>query len=350
MAPRGRIRWLRSCGPRPMDSAGVSLALTAWLAWASLASPAAIEAQAEMSAREHFQSGVSAFEAEEFDSALASFRDAYRLQPHPTVLVNIANCYLYLERPVEAASFFRRYLLEAGESASAAQRREIEGALARAQANVARIEVDGPPGVTVFLDGGRVGDTPLDAPISTNPGPHILEFSAPNGGIESHRITLEAGALARVSPTTPAAPSPEPIGADEVQDESPTRPTSTRRVLAWVTAGAAVGAAVTGTVFGLTALSQEQDFNDVVRNLEGLPANNPNSEILRANGRAIDESRRTNALISDLLITTSLISAGVSVYLFLTEPSTEGDEAAETPQLGFFADQDSAMMWIGGEF
>ena len=77
-----------------MDSAGVSLALTAWLAWASLASPAAIEAQAEMSAREHFQSGVSAFEAEEFESALASFRDAYRLQPHPTVLVNIANCYL----------------------------------------------------------------------------------------------------------------------------------------------------------------------------------------------------------------------------------------------------------------
>ena len=55
-------------------------------------------------ARRHFERGVALYEAENFDGALEEFRAAYEAQPHPSVLVNIANCYARTNRPVRAIS------------------------------------------------------------------------------------------------------------------------------------------------------------------------------------------------------------------------------------------------------
>src|SRR6478609_6664356 len=44
-------------------------------------------------ARQNFQTGVAAYQRGDFSVALEAFLTAYRLAPHPTVRVNIANCY-----------------------------------------------------------------------------------------------------------------------------------------------------------------------------------------------------------------------------------------------------------------
>ena len=43
-------------------------------------------------ARIQFERGVGLYESHDYEGALASFQEAYRLAPHPTVRVNMANC------------------------------------------------------------------------------------------------------------------------------------------------------------------------------------------------------------------------------------------------------------------
>ena len=71
------------------------------------------------SAAELFAAGVRHFEAGEFEDALESFTQAYRLKPHPIVRVNMANCFEELGRPVEAEFNYERFLSESAEQGGA---------------------------------------------------------------------------------------------------------------------------------------------------------------------------------------------------------------------------------------
>src|SRR5687768_3777957 len=77
-----------------------------------LAGPVSAQDAAE-DARAQFDAGVAAFAEERYADALAAFKAAYELRPHPVVLVNIANCHMELGEPVEASALFERYLREA---------------------------------------------------------------------------------------------------------------------------------------------------------------------------------------------------------------------------------------------
>ncbi len=310
----------------------------------TLSPPVHVLAQGELSAREHFGQGVERFDANDYEGALAAFRDAYRLQPHPTVLVNIANCYLYLDRPVEAASFFRRYLVETASSIPDQQRREIEEALARAEASQSAIEIIAIPGTEIFIDGGRIGTSPLSDPISINPGPHIIEFSSPSQGVDRQRVHTEAGETLRVE----QRPLPHEVADDDASALPVAQNDDTLsgggRALGWVGAGVAVSAAVAGTIFGINAMNQRDDFEATVRQVQGLSPSDPNAAVLRANGRAIAESRQTNAVVADVLFATSLISAGLCLYGFLR------DDTPERPTVDVIASDDMAAISVRGEF
>lgn len=79
-------------------------------------SPTVASAQAPSSeARASFQEGVQNFGARRFAEALVAFGPGLRVRPHPSVMVNIANCYLALEQPLEAISSFERYLHNAAQ-------------------------------------------------------------------------------------------------------------------------------------------------------------------------------------------------------------------------------------------
>jgi tetratricopeptide (TPR) repeat protein len=57
-------------------------------------------------ARTEFQRGVELFQGSDYQRALDAFQEAYRLAPHASVRLNIANCYEQLGRPVEALFHF----------------------------------------------------------------------------------------------------------------------------------------------------------------------------------------------------------------------------------------------------
>src|SRR6478609_5613259 len=72
------------------------------------------EAEGQHQARALFQAGLSHAQQGDLLTALAEFEEAYRAQPHFSVLYNIAQTRSALGRPVEANEAFRRYLSDGG--------------------------------------------------------------------------------------------------------------------------------------------------------------------------------------------------------------------------------------------
>src|SRR5262245_32302805 len=98
-----------------------SMVLSLLLALLAAAAPLrAEETDATADARRLYSAGRQAYEAGRFDEAATAFEDAYRLQPRPALLWNLAQSYRHqyesrhsLEALRKAVDHYRRYLAEA---------------------------------------------------------------------------------------------------------------------------------------------------------------------------------------------------------------------------------------------
>lgn len=199
-------------------------------------------------ARAEFDRGVSLYAAENYQGALEAFQEAFRLSPHPTVRVNMANCYDHLSKPIEAIFHFERYLSESGRSAAAAQRREVEAALRALRARVGEVNLRvSPDGATVIIDDGDSRRAPILEPVRLAAGAHRIEtrlagfrtdrrsVDVTGGGTTDVQIRLErAGSPEVASAVTPARtepaatmPRPEPAATTPARTEPAATPART---------------------------------------------------------------------------------------------------------------------------
>ena len=124
-----------------------SMVAAATLAVLTLASPlgaptgAAAQDDERALARDAFRRGVARYSAADYQGALESFQEAYRIAPNPAVRVNMANCYERLDRPDEAIFNYERFLSEAGPDVPATRRTEVEAALAALRARFAELSI-----------------------------------------------------------------------------------------------------------------------------------------------------------------------------------------------------------------
>jgi len=283
-------------------------------------------------ARVAFDRGVRTFQENNFSDALEAFQEAYRLRPHPAVQVNIANCFLNLDRPVEASTHFQQYLQEAGDSVPRARRTEVEQELERARAEIATLAITGPPGVGVSLDDTSRGVTPLEAPIEINPGTHRVVLTAPDGrqrteriiAVDGQRIALDVGALPTAgSESAIALPVAAPPHPNEPSDRSdgPGVPVGT-----WIAGGTALVALGVAIVFGANALSQASEFDSIVEDIQSRRRNDPQIPRLQAEGQAVADAQERNALIADISLGVAAVSATIAIVLWLT-----ADEGGDSP-------------------
>lgn len=97
-----------------------------------LAAPSA-DASERSQARERFREGVAAYDRGEYEAARASFLQAFAIEPHPSVMLNLGWSCLRAGRRDEAATWFRRYLDEAKDATPEA-RADAERGVAEAEA------------------------------------------------------------------------------------------------------------------------------------------------------------------------------------------------------------------------
>src|SRR5271166_5026908 len=63
-------------------------------------------------ARARFQEGVEAFDKGNYEAARASFKQAYALNQHPAVLLNLAQSSLKSGHYLESAKMFQQYIVD----------------------------------------------------------------------------------------------------------------------------------------------------------------------------------------------------------------------------------------------
>lgn len=336
-------------------------------------------------ARSEFDRGVTLYTAENFQGALEAFQEAYRLRPHPTVRVNIANCYDRLNRPIEAIFHYERYLADSGRGAPSEQRREVDSALRRLRARVGELTLRiSPDGAAVVVDDGDSRRAPILEPIRLTVGTHRLgthlagyrtdqrTVEIPSAGTIDVEIRLERegtpGVAAATPRPAPVEPQPPVVAttsvAAAVVTPPPPQPTDTTSTSAnpdvlppavavavqpppavdpgaqpdtssglvftapTVIAGSASGALlVTAIITGLMASSANSDFNDL-RSLLLDPMLDPADDpAIRQS--AIDKANQAQALAlaTDIIGAVGLVGVGITAYLFITDQGATSDRA-----------------------
>ncbi|MCU0691747.1 MAG: hypothetical protein MUF54_10130, partial [Polyangiaceae bacterium] len=147
--------------------------------------------------RKAFAAGVQAFQAGDWPAALAQFRDAYRLRPHPAVALNVALAEMRNNLYVEAIEQLRGIIQdpEASEQLRENAQRELDSA----SGGVAVLELDvaGDAHVAATVDGDRMLGSPPS--MSLNPGIYVLEVRSANSLVLRRAVRLGVGEKLRVA-------------------------------------------------------------------------------------------------------------------------------------------------------
>ena len=290
-------------------------------------------------ARAEFSRGVSRYDAGDYQGALEAFQEAYRLAPHPSVRVNMANAYEQLDRPLEAMFHFERFLEEA-ENVRPEQRSEIDAALARLRGRIGEVTLDvQPPGATVVIDGTETRRAPLTEPVRMVPGTHTLEVAAEGYATIRRELIVEAGqpatvhvelvpeeASGAVGAPPPAAETTAGVASDAepppLEDDAGGGFELSAPVI--IAGGATVALLLGAAVTGVAALGANSDFEDAV----ALCDRGRGDPLACEEGHDSASSASTLALVTDILLVGGLVGAGVTAYLIATQSSDEAEQAS----------------------
>lgn len=335
---------------------------------AAVAVSAAFSAQAQDDrerARAEFQRGVERYAADDFSGALDAFQEAYRLAPHPSVRVNMANCYEQLNRPLEAIFHYERYLIEDA-AGPAEQRTEVSQALERLRQTIGPVRLNiQPDGARVRIDGSdEVRRTPIRETISMTAGNHTVEISLDGYTTVTREFIVVGGQPAEVSvelqratetgepvtdPTAEGAAglgvSGQSVGASNAGgsnaggssvggSNAPPPPEDTTEegggfalsAPTLIAGGASVLLLAGALVAGIISLGAQSDFDDAdaMVNDSSLSL----AERQAAHDESVDAADRADAaaLATDILGIAGAVGLGLTAYFFITD-LTSGERA-----------------------
>jgi PEGA domain-containing protein len=273
-----------------------------------LAEVAAATARPDLAAaKKHYSDGEKKFKAGDFAGALADFKVANDVKSTPQAERYIGLCEDSLGHPLEAASWYDKFLTHVPEKL-ASQGDEIRKRETELRALPGKVHVESnPAGATVTIDGkAQPAPTPTDVELA--PGPHTVRFTEPGHLPSEKQIDVSFASTQSVAadlepePAAPAAPAAPPAVAEAPPAAVPSPPPPEPRsmVPAFVTGGLAVVAVGVGTVFGVLALNDKSDFDK-----------NPTTKTA--------DDGDTHALIADMAFGVALTFGVTSAVLFLTK-------------------------------
>jgi tetratricopeptide (TPR) repeat protein len=239
----------------------------------------------------------------EYERALAAYMKAYELVANPKIFFPIGTAEERLERWVDAATHYKRFLLQATDIddklRAVAQQR-----LDNVKLNIGVLVLNvTPEEAQVVIDGDPVGTTPLAEPLYLAPGDHTLLLTADGykpleqplaieAGSESERsFDLESAAVIIEAPQPPPPPPPEiPL---------PPRPS---RIALYTAGGLTVAFIAGAATTGILAVGKHGTFADETA-----------SERRREDARV---SGKNMALLTDGLILGTIVAGGVTAYYY----------------------------------
>lgn len=286
----------------------------------ALAQTAAPTAAARSEAQQAHRRGLALFDRKQHAEALTEFERAYAAAPTFRILYNIGLCHAALGDTLAAVDAFSAYLREAGDKLPADRRSQVESEIARLTQQLAKLSLTvDEAGADVSLDAQELGRGPFTRELRLNAGTHSVSVRSSDGTLKTQSVSLPAGSEQQLhfqSPRTVATPS-APLSAPS--------PRAERREVPWLAWGitGALGAAT--AVTGALALSAHADEKDVQRR-QGIQAD----ELESARNKV-----ENLALATDILLASTVLAAGASLYLTLRPPSKDEGQTAVRISPGF---------------
>ncbi|HKU44765.1 MAG TPA: PEGA domain-containing protein [Polyangiales bacterium] len=331
----------------------IALAAGVWLCGARVAVAQPSDATTAR-ARELFQRGVDAYDRGVYYEALQAFQEAYQLRPHPSVRVNIANCYDKLDRPAEAIQAFEQFL--GSGAGSQQQQREVQDALDKLRKRVGRLVLRvQPDGARVVIDNAEERRAPLPDSVLLKAGRHQVSASLDGHETALRVIDIQAEATTELLITLPrldapplaaaapapapppaAAPAPTPppaapavtlapaaMAAAPKAAESPGLPATV-----WIAGGVTVAALMGAIITGQLALAADREFNGDLAAVRNMSLSNAQRAAAWEHGNQAADRAHTYAITTDVLLSTAIVGTVLTTVLYLNHANIEPSATA----------------------
>ncbi len=278
--------------------------LAAALALAVAGGHAPARADAREDSRSAFRRGVVLAQGADYPHARDAFIEAYRLYPHPSILLNLGIARWKTGELAAAEQDLVKFLSDDG-GASVEEVASARAALGSARAGLGTLRVRvAPRGARATLDDQPLPLVPGDfAEIRAPLGAHVLEVQADGYARKRQPVTVTAGPPSTVDLTLESTGGARAGGSTAAPGVAPDGGPSPRRTVGWVLVGVGGAGGVLALVTGLRAQALSHDYNDA-------PAG------------AQDRKTRSDGIflrtVADVALITGVVSGAVGAYLLLT--------------------------------
>jgi len=139
-------------------------------------------------AKEHFKAGQDYYSQGRYEKAIEEFEEAYRLDPRPLLLFNIAQTYEKMGNVIKAIEMFKKYLAADPDTE---ERESLLNKIANLEARLAKTGITvncNVDGAAIFVDKVRKGTTPSQEVITLTEATHKIEVFKP--GYEKFVMTI----------------------------------------------------------------------------------------------------------------------------------------------------------------
>lgn len=291
--------------------------LLAFLLFFCASAPAARADDKITQARAHFDAGVALLQDPDgarYEEAYREFSIAYDVSRSPRVLGNIGLCAMKLERDAEAIEAYSKYLFEA-KDLDPEERAQVERDLATLRAGLATLVVETqPPGASILdtrivTQGEPVTNVygPIDkrTELGLRRGHHILRARFPGG----REVIWEAD-LSGKQEHTFVLPEEAPAAALRPVPEEPKRSRPIPPSV-FIAGGATAVLGISALATGIAALDKSSEFE-----AENDGVNPARADDLRGSAKTLN-------VVTDVLLVSTIVAAGVTAYLFFTRPARD---------------------------
>ncbi|MFH2006951.1 MAG: PEGA domain-containing protein, partial [bacterium] len=163
-----------------MTRIGLCFILAAWSVGVvgARSADARVSRRDRIAARKLTVKGSRALRKRSFSAAIKHFIAAYKLDPQPRRVYQIALCHRGLGNYKHAIGAFKHYLTAAGKRVRARQRRQVLKLISGMENEQGRLTLEVvPKGAVVVLDGATLGTAPLAGPITVDPGKRTVKVT-----------------------------------------------------------------------------------------------------------------------------------------------------------------------------
>jgi hypothetical protein len=269
-----------------------------------------------------FDEGVKLMEEGKYSGACPRLARSQQLAPSGGTLLALAECY---EKNGQFASAWIAYKEVSARARTAgkldAERRateltqKIEPRVAWLTINVSGTPGGAPP--TVTRDGQPVPSAEWSVAVPIDPGPHSIQATAPGRRPFAREIVVPTRGERTTIDVPPLDPLPE-NGAPTSPVAPPSSEGGTQRTIGIVLGGAGVVGLAVGTIFGLSAMSKNDEAASRCRT----------ETLCDAEGLRLDSEGRDAATVSTVAFVVGLAAVGGGVALYLTAPQSRAPSNA----------------------